>query len=299
MSAINLADLLKNTAGILNKDSDDKNIIINNNIPIDKGISSDEKLIMQLIIQLASELIESTHQGKLSLNSELINEQGKHYLSLDFSINNLANQGSFYSQLQMVCKQRSFESDINFDATLELRFFISIFKMLGGKNITVHERGKTTSINLSLLVNTVELLPVSANKQEPITVTTTHTEFNNTKSLLLVDDEPLVEMVIKAMLKDENVAIDYASNAIEAMLMVSQNNYDIILMDIVMPELSGTDAMLKIKKHNADKQTKIIAHTSDSDTNSNAKYVELGFDDMLEKPVKQQVLINKIKHLLS
>lgn len=299
MSAINLADLLKNTADILNKDSDDKNIIINNNVPIDKGISSDEKLIMQLIIQLASELIESTHQGKLSLNSELINEQGKHYLSLGFSINNLANQGSFYSQLQMVCKQQPFESDINFDATLELRFFLSIFKMLGGKNITVHERGKTTSINLSLLVNTVELLPVSANKQEPITVTTTHTEFNNTKSLLLVDDEPLVEMVIKAMLKDENVAIDYASNAIEAMLMVSQNNYDIILMDIVMPELSGTDAMLKIKKHNAGKQTKIIAHTSDSDTNSNAKYVELGFDDMLEKPVKQQVLINKIKHLLS
>jgi len=145
----------------IDEDSDDKNIIINNNMPIDKGISSDEKLIMQLIIQLASELIESTHQGKLSLNSELINEQGKHYLSLDFSINNLANQGSFYSQLQMVCKQRSFESDINFDATLELRFFISIFKMLGGKNITVHERGKTTSINLSLLVNTVELLPVS------------------------------------------------------------------------------------------------------------------------------------------
>ncbi|ENN99821.1 putative sensor protein [Pseudoalteromonas agarivorans S816] len=117
--------------------------------------------------------------------------------------------------------------------------------------------------------------------------------------MLLVDDEPLVEMVIKAMLKDENVAIDYASNAIEAMLMVSQNNYDIILMDIVMPELSGTDAMLKIKKHNAGKQTKIIAHTSDSETNSNAKYIELGFDDMLEKPVKQQVLINKIKHLLS
>ncbi|MDC9565553.1 MULTISPECIES: response regulator [unclassified Pseudoalteromonas] len=255
MSAINLADLLKNTADILNKDSDDKNIIINNNVPIDNCISSDEKLIMQLIIQLASELIESTHQGKLSLNSELINEQGKHYLSLDFSINNLTNQGSFYSQLQMVCKQRSFESDINFDATLELRFFLSIFKMLGGKKITVHERGKTTSINLSLLVNTVELLPVSANKQKPITETTTHTEFNNTKSLLLVDDEPLVEMVIKAMLKDENVAIDYARNAIEAMLMVSQNNYDIILMDIVMPELSGTDAMLKIKKHNGDKQT--------------------------------------------
>jgi len=49
------------------------------------------------------------------------------------------------------------------------------------------------------------------------------------------------------MLKDQNIIIDYACSAIEAMLMVSQNSYDIILMDIVMPELSGTDAMLKIK----------------------------------------------------
>ena len=170
--------------------------------------------------------------------------------------------------------------------------------MLGGKAISFNERGKTTSICLSLLVNVTSINEVSditpiKNNVEPIM----SNKFKS-KSLLLVDDEPLVEMVIRAMLKNENLNVDYASSAIEAMLMVSQNDYDIILMDIVMPELSGTDAMLKIKKHSSDKHTKIIAHTSDEQSNSSAKYVELGFDDMLEKPVKQDILINKIRKII-
>lgn len=299
MSSINFSKLINNTADIINKESEENVIVVNNKVNTNQGIVSDENLIMQLITQLASELIQCSNKNKLTLISELIKEGEKHFLSLNFSIDNLSNQGSFNSQLKMVSKRNTEETHLDFDATLELRLFLSIFNMLGGKDITVNERGKTTSIDLTLLVNTVELLPTNANKQEATTVTASHTAFNKSKSLLLVDDEPLVEMVIKAMLKDENITIDYASNAIEAMLMVSQNNYDIILMDIVMPELSGTDAMLKIKKHNTGHNTKIIAHTSDSQTNSNNKYIELGFDDMLEKPVKQQVLINKIKRLLS
>nr|WP_240915854.1 response regulator [Pseudoalteromonas sp. Z1A2] len=98
------------------------------------------------------------------------------------------------------------------------------------------------------------------------------------------------------MLKNESIKIDYARSAIEAMLMVSQNSYDIILMDIVMPELSGTDAMLKIKKHSDNSKTKIIAHTSTPDPES--KYVNQGFDDMLLKPVKQGILINQIARIL-
>ena len=56
---------------------------------------------------------------------------------------------------------------------------------------------------------------------------------NKTTRLLLVDDDLLIEIVIRKMLKEENILIDFASSAIEALLMVSQNIYDIIFMDIV------------------------------------------------------------------
>ncbi|MEI8621598.1 response regulator [Pseudoalteromonas sp. B129b] len=121
---------------------------------------------------------------------------------------------------------------------------------------------------------------------------------NKTTRLLLVDDDLLIEIVIRKMLKEENILIDFASSAIEALLMVSQNIYDIILMDIVMPQFTGTDAMLKIRKLADASATKIIAHTFSENENSNNKYIKLGFNGLLLKPVKQGVLIENIRSFL-
>jgi len=124
------------------------------------------------------------------------------------------------------------------------------------------------------------------------------TPINKTKRLLLVDDDLLIEIVIRKMLNEENILIDFASSAIEALLMVSQNIYDIILMDIVMPQFTGTDAMLKIRKHADASETKIIAHTFSENENSDNKYVKLGFNGLFLKPVKQSVLIENIRTFL-
>ena len=58
------------------------------------------------------------------------------------------------------------------------------------------------------------------------------TPINKTKRLLLVDDDWLIEIVIRKMLNEENILIDFASSAIEALLMVSQNIYDLSLIHI-------------------------------------------------------------------
>ncbi|XQF90171.1 hybrid sensor histidine kinase/response regulator [Pseudoalteromonas espejiana] len=236
ISTINLNELLNNSADIVNKEAENTNLIINNKLNENEGIMSDEKLIMQLVLHLSSELLENSYKGLLTLNTELTHKDSKHYLSLNFLINNLSSKSHFFSQLKHIAQSENFEKMDSIDATLEVKFFMSVFKMLGGKSININERGKTTSINLSLLVNEVALTKSKAINKQNIVHLTDNKPKTTSKSLLLVDDEPLVEMVIKAMLKNENLNVDYASSAIEAMLMVSQNDYDIILMDIVMPE---------------------------------------------------------------
>jgi len=292
---INLNKILNNISTILNKDVTNKNVLVNNNINDDISIISDEKLISQLILQLSSEFIGSSYKSKLTINTEVTKQDKKDFLNIHFSIDNLANSNSFYEQLREVVTNDTLNSNDDIDSSLEIKFFISVFKILGGQKLDINERNKTTTISLCLLISVtkqplLEALSPIVSDEMPI-----KQKVETAKTLLLVDDEPLVEIVIKAMLKNENIIIDYACNAIEAMLLVSQNNYDIILMDIVMPELSGTDAMLKIKKH-IDPGTKIIAHTSNADTD--AKYIKLGFDDTLLKPVKQAVLIDKIRRFL-
>ncbi|MBC7010650.1 response regulator [Pseudoalteromonas sp. BZK2] len=117
--------------------------------------------------------------------------------------------------------------------------------------------------------------------------------------MLLVDDDPLVDVVVKAVLKDQDFEIDYANSAIEALLSLSQKKYEVILMDIVMPELSGVEALHKIKKHSWCNNTAFIAHTASDKENCYEHYKSLGFDDVLLKPVKKDELLRSIDKVLS
>ncbi|WP_350586089.1 response regulator [Pseudoalteromonas sp. RB2-MNA-CIBAN-0110] len=288
---------------ILAKEAENKRIVLKNNITPELTVASDEKLISQLVIQLVTEVFDSSNNTTLSINAQIKNESKRNYLYLDFSLSNLINTNHFITELKSISGDDITRFIDDKDLSLELKFFISIFKMLGGKAIIISSSANKTTISLSMLVN-IATKQGKDNEQEVPSSSLTNNDLvkaslvtnKHQNTLLLVDDDPLVEIVIRAMLKNENIKIDYARSAIEAMLMVSQNSYDIILMDIVMPELSGTDAMLKIKKHSDNLKTKIIAHTSTPDTDS--KYVNQGFDDMLLKPVKQGVLINQITRIL-
>ena len=306
---VNLNHMINNNISILTKEAENKKIVLKNNITPGLTVVSDEKLISQLVIQLVTEVLDSSNNTTLSINAQIKNESNRNYLHLDFSLSNLIDSSYFITELKSISGDdiARLIDDIarlidDKDVSLELKFFISIFKMLGGKAITVSSNANKSTITLSMLVNkvtkqdkdNVQKVPSSSLNTDLVKASLVTKNHQNT--LLLVDDDPLVEIVIRAMLKDQNIIIDYACSAIEAMLMVSQNSYDIILMDIVMPELSGTDAMLKIKKHSDNSKTKIIAHTSTPDTES--KYVNQGFDDMLLKPVKQGVLINQITRIL-
>ena len=298
---VDLNKMINNNISILTKEAENKKIILKNNIASELTVASDEKLISQLVIQLVTEIVDSANNTTLCINAQIENESNRNYLHLDFSLSNLINSSHFITELKSISGDDITRFIDDKDLSLELKFFISIFKMLGGKAISINSSTSKTTIALSMLVNLAskkikdELEGVSSSQINTNSVTDLLTT-KQKNTLLLVDDDPLVEIVIRAMLKNENIKIDYACNAIEAMLMVSQNSYDIILMDIVMPELSGTDAMLKIKKHSDNSKTKIIAHTSTPDTDS--KYVNQGFDDLLLKPVKQGVLINQISRIL-
>jgi len=109
--------------------------------------------------------------------------------------------------------------------------------------------------------NVISISKFKSVETTSVNVVPIKTKLNKSNHILLVDDDPLVEVVIKAMLEEEKFTIDYASNGIEALLMVSQNDYNIILMDIVMPELCGIEAMKKIKNHTENASIKIVAHT--------------------------------------
>lgn len=115
--------------------------------------------------------------------------------------------------------------------------------------------------------------------------------------VLLAEDDYVNQIVLKKMLKEKGYDIDVANNGKEALALHGQKNYDVILMDIQMPELDGIEAAKTIRQREASNQraTPIIAITAYALKGDREKFLVLGMDEYISKPVEMQALFHKIK----
>jgi CheY-like chemotaxis protein len=112
-------------------------------------------------------------------------------------------------------------------------------------------------------------------------------------SILIADDEQINFLYLEILLKSSVKKIDHAYNGKEAVEMVSQRMYDLIFMDLKMPEMNGYDATKKIKLSNPD--IPIIAQTAYASVEDKEKAVLAGCDDFIAKPIKKNVLLEVIE----
>jgi len=110
--------------------------------------------------------------------------------------------------------------------------------------------------------------------------------------LLIVDDEQLIRNVIKEYAFIENFSVDEAENGIDAIDKCSKNDYDVIIMDIMMPKLDGYQAVKEIKKI---KNIPIIMLSARNEEFDKLFGFELGIDDYVSKPFSPKELIARIK----
>ena len=111
--------------------------------------------------------------------------------------------------------------------------------------------------------------------------------------VLIVDDEELIRNVIKEYLKIDNIDYDETNDGINAIKLVKNNNYDCIIMDIMMPNLDGYKTVEEIKKIN--NNTKIIMLSARSEEFDKLSGFDLGIDDYVTKPFSPKELIARIK----
>lgn len=110
--------------------------------------------------------------------------------------------------------------------------------------------------------------------------------------ILVVDDEELIRSVIRDYLEIEKMVVDEADNGVSALECVKKNNYDLIIMDIMMPFMDGYQAVREIKQI---KDIPVIMLSARVEEIDKLEGFALGIDDYVIKPFSPKELVARIK----
>jgi CheY-like chemotaxis protein len=115
--------------------------------------------------------------------------------------------------------------------------------------------------------------------------------------ILLAEDNPVNRKLARFMLTKAGYRVDMAENGREAVEKYTSapDQYDLVLMDIQMPEMDGREAAKKIRQTENDSHIPIIALTAESMKGDQEKCLAAGMDDYISKPIRREIVIEMIK----
>lgn len=254
-----------------------------------QNLFGDKTKIKEIINNILDNSFKYTDKGSISLtiNSEIVSD----ICNLVIEIKD-TGIGIKSEDLKKIFNGNDIDNEINSDIDrdgLGLLVTKNLVSLLGG-TITV------SSYYGSGSVFTIKIPQRLRNELETIEQTNT-TKFIN-RRILLVDDDKLNNRILKRLLKIYDIELDTCERGIECIDKInSGEHYDLILMDIMMPDMNGIDTLKKLKS-NKNFNTKVVALTADALSTSKNKYIKAGFTDYIPKPFKKEELEQKLKELL-
>ncbi len=116
--------------------------------------------------------------------------------------------------------------------------------------------------------------------------------------ILIADDNALNQELLEAYLADQDYEIDFAADGLETLEKVSSFKPDLILLDVMMPKMSGFEVCDQLKKTPIKNRTMILMVTALNELGDVERAINAGCDDFLSKPINKAELLKRIENML-
>ena len=283
----------------------DKQIELKTNIAEDipYQLLGDRVHIKQVINNLLSNAIKYTESGTIEFTTKCINKDKNCLLIISVKDTGRGIKAEDINKLFTKFERLDIERSSTAEGTgLGLAITKKLVEMMGGKINVQSSYGKGSlfivQIPQKIDLETKPLTDTQIINSAEIMQRINNSDYSN-RRILIVDDNKLNIKVAKRALESFNFQIDECENGQECLnKIVLGQEYDVILMDIMMPIMSGERALRELKK-NPNFNTPVIALTADAISGSEKKYLEEGFVDYIAKPFRKDQIKVKLDRILA
>lgn len=279
-----------------NKSFDFK-IVESNGLP--ERIRTDPSRLRQCLINLTSNAVKFTEKGHVYVNVSLANRNNQPYIRFDVEDTGVGIPPEKQEKVFESFTQADGSTSRKYSGTgLGLTITKQLAEMLGGELTLTSEEGKGSIFSLvipaGLDVTKQPALDMCIEHIEPRKEETGQSEF--TGHILVAEDVKTNQMLIKLLLKQMGLEVTIAEDGSEVVQKALAQQFDLIFMDIQMPNMNGYEATRKLRNEGV--KTPIIALTASAMSGDEGKCVCAGCDDYLSKPLDRRKLLEKIRKYL-
>ena len=299
---INLPLFLTSIHELLSPNATEKKISLNLDLDLHReNYVGDASKLRQIIMNLCNNALKFTDRGgHIQLKAEeVIEDDGINVVSISVQDDGRGISSEMQDQLFEYFGQGDVNIHEKFGGTgLGLAISLDLIHLMGGDIALESELGKgsTFTIMLPLCVNekSPEINTSSGKTKKPI-IKAPNTPLK-TKSALIVEDNEMNSRVMKAMLENMGIEALQAFDGHEAVDMAARSNFDLIIMDVLMPIMDGMSAAMNIREYGRNRHTPILALTANSNSVDEKDCLE-HMDAFLVKPVSVAILKKAILNI--
>jgi signal transduction histidine kinase/CheY-like chemotaxis protein len=270
-----LSDLHNSFKDLASKNNNDFELELDETIP--DNLIGDPTKLSQIFINLINNALKFTNNGKVNVSAKMLKNENNissvHFEIADTGIGiPLEKQNTIFESFS----QGSVEINRKYGGTgLGLAIVKRLVNLLGGeiKLTSAEGIGSTFSFDVDFELGQQTFVEVKKQYDESV--------FAN-KKVLIVEDNKINQMITKKMLENKEIVCELIDNGEEAIEMIRNNGYDLVLMDVHLPGINGTIATEQIRTFN--KELPIVALTAISLNENREMLLSYGMNDVVTKP---------------
>lgn len=287
-----ISRLLKDVYGMISIRAREKRLDLTFDIDtaMPAGYYGDDKRIKQVLLNLLTNAVKYTNEGSVTLQVGSRVQGDIAFLRFTVRDTGIGIKEENINKIYDAFKRFDLHRNRNVEGTGLGMNIAKQFLTLMGSELEIkseYEKGSEFSFEIQQKITNGEPLGAFEERVSRTEGINTHTKKNVMPDarILVVDDNLMNLKVIKSLLKQYEVQVQEAQSGADCIALLEKEKYDMVFLDHMMPEMDGVDTFHVINDKKLAPQTPVVMLTANAIEGDKEKYLSMGFDDFLSKPI--------------